>query len=223
MVGRGGPSRHPDRLVNRTSEPASTSSSWTPPSTPSWPTACSSTSRPPTSIVATTSRPYVRQTHRTSGSTDHLHPTPQTTRRQTTPTDTSRAALDRRGNQLMVVELRPTAPQHRPQDPPPSRRRCAWPPPSSPSANSSPTATDGAPTDHLPARALRRGDTRGLDPALVPSHARHLPPVGRRPGALRHAPAGPRRCDHHAEPLRLGVRGRRAASCRLASTGRMAW
>ncbi len=56
----------------------------------------------------------------------------------------ARAALDRRGDQLVVVELRPATPQHRPPtaatDTPPS----ASPPPSSSSANSSPGATAGA-------------------------------------------------------------------------------
>ena len=38
------------------------------------------------------------------------------------PAGPARAALDRRGDQLVVVELRPAASQHRPPTPPPTRR-----------------------------------------------------------------------------------------------------
>ena len=50
------------------------------------------------------------------------HPTPPPTRRSPTQDDHARAALDRRSHQLLAVELRPTPPQHRPQELPPPRR-----------------------------------------------------------------------------------------------------
>ena len=51
------------------------------------------------------------------------HPTPrhQTPAGHPAPAH-ARAALDRRSDQHVVVELRPTPPQHRPQEPPPPRR-----------------------------------------------------------------------------------------------------
>ena len=51
------------------------------------------------------------------------HPTPrhQAPARRPAPAH-ARAALGRRSDQHVVVELRPTTPQHRPQDPPPPRR-----------------------------------------------------------------------------------------------------
>jgi hypothetical protein len=50
------------------------------------------------------------------------HPTAPPTQRSPTQDDHNRVALDRRSHQLMAVELRPTPPQHRPQELPPQRR-----------------------------------------------------------------------------------------------------
>ena len=109
------------------------------------------------------------------GLVDARHPTP---RHQTATwrcaAAHARAALDRRSDQHLVVELRTAPPQHRPQTatatPP-----CNSPPPSSSSADSSTTATAGAPTDHLPAQVLSdhrssNDGSAGRDQPAVPGH-----------------------------------------------------
>ena len=129
-----------------------TSSSWTPPSTRSWPTVCSSTSRPPTSIVATTSRPYAANSPNAGSPTP-----PSNAANDPAANDPNRCVSGCAGSSRQPThDGRTTAncaatPTARPATVTP---RCAWPPPSSPSANSSPTATDGPPTDHLPAQVL---------------------------------------------------------------------
>ena len=67
--------------------------------------------------------PAIRARLHARGLDRSRHPTPrhQTPARHPAPAH-ARAALDRRGDQHVVVELRPTPPQHRPQDPPPPRR-----------------------------------------------------------------------------------------------------
>ena len=50
------------------------------------------------------------------------HPTPRNQGTRQEAARAARAALDRRGDQHMVVELRAAAPQHRPAQPPPPRR-----------------------------------------------------------------------------------------------------
>jgi hypothetical protein len=66
----------------------------------------------------------------------------------------SRAALDRGSHQHLVVELRATPTQHRPQEPPPNTPRSASRPPSSSSAGSSTGATAGPQLEPYPLGSL---------------------------------------------------------------------
>ena len=121
--GRSRRSARGSRSAGRSTAPTATTSPCSnPPWTPSPPPGCSPTSAPSPSTAATTTRRSEHRLH-ARGLDRSRHPTPrhQTPARAPAPAH-ARAALGRRSDQHMVVELRATPPQHRPQDPPPTRR-----------------------------------------------------------------------------------------------------